>query len=260
MKDAFGDALQKIACAAHKPSSPAEFPLVENIAQEVSVPESIWIAPPSITIIEEPRAVNNSPREIPKAVSTNLAVEHPVEHPVDVTAAGSEELPVAQSTLPQPVEERRSPLTFLLDHRRQTAAVVVLICITAIWTDDGTSHSLFTSSNRQSSQSDSLSVSDAESLLSDFDAVQIQPLREPADPVEPSPADPFPFSIPAEESEASVTSDPAASNVSQATNQMPPATTPATRKEASSEQSPFSPVSSSASHAVRFTGQIEPLK
>jgi hypothetical protein len=256
MKDAFGDALQKIACAAHKPSSPAEFPLVENIAQEVSVPESIWIAPPSITIIEESRAVNNSPREIPKAVSTNVAVEHPV----DVTAPGSEELPVAQSTLPRPVEERRSPLTFLLDHRRQTAAVVVLICITAIWTDDGTSHSLFTSSNRQSSQSDSSSVSDAESLLSDFDAVQIQPLREPADPVEPSPADPFPFSIPAEESEASVTSDPAASNVSQATNQMPPATTPATRKEASSEQSPFSPVSSSASHAVRFTGQIEPLQ
>lgn len=256
MKDAFGDALQKIACAAHKPSSPAEFPLVENIAQEVSVPESIWIAPPSITIIEESRAVNNSPREIPKAVSTNVAVEHPV----DVTAAGSEELPVAQSTLPRPVEERRSPLTFLLDHRRQTAAVVVLICITAIWTDDGTSHSLFTSSNRQSSQSDSSSVSDAESLLSDFDAVQIQPLREPADPVEPSPADPFPFSIPAQESEASVTSDPAASNVSQATNQMPPATTPATRKEASSEQSPFSPVSSSASHAVRFTGQIEPLQ
>ena len=252
MKDAFGDALQKIACAAHKPSSPAEFPLVENIAQEVSVPESIWIAPPSITIIEESRAVNNSPREIPKAVSTNVAVEHPV----DVTAPGSEELPVAQSTLPRPVEERRSPLTFLLDHRRQTAAVVVLICITAIWTEDGTSHSLFTSSNRQSSQSDSSSVSDAESLLSDFDAVQIQPLREPADPVEPSPADPFPFSIPAEESEASVTSDPAASNVSQATNQMPPAT----RKEASSEQSPFSPVSSSASHAVRFTGQIEPLK
>lgn len=256
MKDAFGDALQKIACAAHKPSSPAEFPLVENIAQEVSVPESIWIAPPSITIIEEPRAVNNSPREIPKAVSTSVAVEHPV----DVTAAGSEELLVVQSTLPRPVEERRSPLTFLLDHRRQTAAVVVLICITAIWTDDGTSHSLFTSSNRQSSQSDSSSVSDAESLLSDFDAVQIQPLREPADPVETSPADPFPFSIPAEESEASVTSDPAASNVSQATNQMPPATTPATRKEASSEQSPFSPVSSSASHAVRFTGQIEPLK
>ena len=256
MKDAFGDALQKIACAAHKPSSPAEFPLVENIAQEVSVPESIWIAPPSITIIEEPRAVNNSPREIPNAVSTNVAVEHPV----DVTAAGSEELPVAQSTLPRPVEERRSPLTFLLDHRRQTAAVVVLICITAIWTEDGTSHSLFTSSNRQSSQSDSSSVSDAESLRSDFDAVQIQPLREPADPVEPSPADPFPFSIPAEESEASVTSDPAASNVSQATNQMAPATTPATRKEASSEQSPFSPVSSSASHAVRFTGQIEPLK
>lgn len=256
MKDAFGDALQKIACAAHKPSSPAEFPLVENIAQEVSVPESIWIAPPSITIIEESRAVNNSPREIPKAVSTNVAVEHPV----DVTAAGSEELLVVQSTLPRPVEERRSPLTFLLDHRRQTAAVVVLICITAIWTDDGTGHSLFTSSNRLSSQSDSSSVSDAESLLSDFDAVQIQPLREPADPVEPSPADPFPFSIPAEESEASVTSDPAASNVSQATNQMPPATTPATRKEASSEQSPFSPVSSSASHAVRFTGQIEPLK
>jgi len=256
MKDAFGDALQKIACAAHKPSSPAEFPLVENIAQEVSVPESIWIAPPSITIIEEPHAVNNSPREIPNAVSTNVAVEHPV----DVTAAGSEELPVAQSTLPRPVEERRSPLTFLLDHRRQTAAVVVLICITAIWTEDGTSHSLFTSSNRQSSQSDSSSVSDAESLLSDFDAVQIQPLREPADPVEPSPADPFPFSIPAEESEASVTSDPAASNVSQATNQMAPATTPVTRKEASSEQSPFSPVSSSASHAVRFTGQIEPLK
>lgn len=256
MKDAFGDALQKITSAAHKPSSPAEFPLVENIAQEVSVPESIWIAPPSITIIEEPRAVNNSPREIPKAVSTNVAVEHPV----DVTAAGSEELLVVQSTLPRPVEERRSPLTFLLDHRRQTAAVVVLICITAIWTDDGTGHSLFTSSNRQSSQSDSSSVSDAESMLSDFDAVQIQPLREPADPVEPSPADPFPFSIPAEESEASVTSDPAASNVSQATNQMPPATTPATRKEASSEQSPFSPVSSSASHAVRFTGQIEPLK
>ncbi len=256
MKDAFGDALQKITSAAHKPSSPAEFPLVENIAQEVSVPESIWIAPPSITIIEEPRAVNNSPREIPKAISTNAAVEHPV----DVTAAGSEELLVVQSTLPRPVEERRSPLTFFLDHRRQTAAVVVLICITAIWTDDGTSHSLFTSSNRQSSQSDSSSVSDAESLLSDFDAVQIQPLREPADPVEPSPADPFPFSIPAEESEASVTSDPAASNVSQATNQMPPATIPATRKEASSEQSPFSPVSSSASHAVRFTGQIEPLK
>lgn len=256
MKDAFGDALQKIASAAHKPSSPAEFPLVESSVQEVSVPESIWIAPPSITIIEEPRAVNNSPREIPKAVSTNVAVEHPV----DVTAAGSEELPVAQSTPPRPVEERRSPLTFLLDHRRQTAAVVVLICITAIWTDDGTSHSLFTSSNRQSSQSESSSVSDAESMLSDFDAVQIQPLREPADPVEPSPTDPFPFSIPAEESEASVTSDPAASNVSQATNQMPPATTPATRKEASSEQSPFSPVSSSASHSVRFTGQIEPLK
>lgn len=256
MKDAFGDALQKITSAAHKPSSPAEFPLVENIAQEVSVPESIWIAPPSITIIEEPRAVNNLLREIPKAVSTNAAVEHLV----DVTAAGSEELLVVQPTLPRPVEERRSPLTFLLDHRRQTAAVVVLICITAIWTDDGTSQSLFTSSNRQSSQSDSSSVSDAESLLSDFDAVQIQPLREPADPVEPSPADPFPFSIPAEESEASVTSDPAASNVSQATNQMPPATTPATRKEASSEQSPFSPVSSSASHAVRFTGQIEPLK
>ena len=257
MRDAFGDALQKIASAAHTPSAPAEVSSATEKTEIASLPEPPHqIEPPAIRIIEEPRTVDTTPPETVKRV----VAEATVSPSADVTSEASSETTDVTIQQPRAVDDSRSPLSFVLDHRRQTAAVVVLICIAAIWSDEGTSRTLFTSSNGQPSQSDSSDVTDTDSMLSEFDAIQVQPLREPADPVEPSQPDPFPFSIPPDEAEASVQSEPPAANVSQATNQAPSATSPAAGNDSGPQLSPFSPVSSSASHSVRFTGQIEPLK
>lgn len=266
MRDAFGDALQKIASAAHKPSSPAHVSSPPDAAPDASISESMastrpLVSPPAIMVIEERGATNDASRvhstvcEVLKP-TINVAT---VEHPAETISAGSSGLSETPTQDPRPADESRSPLTFLLDHRRQTAAVVVLICIAVIWSDDGTSQTALKSSDGQT-QSQSSAETDSESLLSEFDAIHIRPLREPAVPVEPSAADPFPFSMPADEAEASIKVDSPAANVSHATNQIPPAQSPATVRDSGPEQSPISPVSSSASHSVRFTGQIEPLK
>ena len=150
----------------------------------------------------------------------------------------------------------------LLAHRRQTAAAVVLICMASIWIGEGSK----TTPAPSTTSVDELQ--DVEALLSDFDMVDSQSLREPAEPLN-SPGGGFQFTIP--------TSDVDHSAESQGSSQLPSATSVArypddsNPSELTAEGSLTIPNTSRPSNfgsthdpgrptGVRFTGQIQPLK
>lgn len=153
---------------------------------------------------------------------------------------------------------QRSKLEFLLDHRRPTAAVVVLVCMAIVWFDDTQGIGRSGVSGESAAQTSESSV---DSLLSEFDAVEVRPLREPADPVETSPQDPFPFSIPPAESATAANDDTTTPAVSTATEAVSAAQdNGGSAKHIGSNHSTFGPASSSVSRNARLTGQIQPLK
>lgn len=99
-----------------------------------------------------------------------------------------------------PTALRRSPLLYLQEHRRQAAAIVVAACVAVFWFDDGGSSVDVNSVDRDSAQADS---AEEELMLDEFDAIEVTPKREPAEPAEVAAADPFPLTIPQMESDAS---------------------------------------------------------
>ena len=99
---------------------------------------------------------------------------------------------VSAATLP-------NALQYLLSHRRQTAAIIIAVCITVFWFDGGSSAVDVNSAHSDSAQAN---AADEELMLDEFDAIEVSPLREPAEPSDIAVADPFPLTIPQMESDA----------------------------------------------------------
>jgi hypothetical protein len=176
-----------------------------------------------------------------KSVGDTVASE---EMPADATVPISSEVSAANAA--------RSRLEFILDHRRQTAAVVVLICLAIFLFDDGREKSRSGALSKSAAQS---STSPDDMLLSDFDAVEVRTLREPADPVETVTPDPFAFSI-SPAAWATTEHDRATATQASTTGH----DTRRTGNRAGSSHSEHGPASSSVSLNARLTGQIQPMQ
>jgi hypothetical protein len=173
-------------------------------------------------------------------------------------------MPPAEQTVEKPVPLRaaRRPLLWIQENRRRTAAIVILLCMGLVLSDDG-------SDTTESLTSDEMYADElvAESLLSEFDATYAQPTKEPADPVDASSQNDLLFTIPT----------PAASEHDQSTAQMQTAP-PVPSSEFSKPQQQYreeltrgapawnapgersSSQSDDNARAVKFTGRIAPLK
>ena len=160
MTDILGQTLQKIS--SPQTSIPAQDPLHSNLvaASDVALPE--------------PGIIEESPE--------NTLPTTPEWIPVTVSAA----------TLP-------NALQYLLSHRRQTAAIIIAVCITVFWFDGGSSAVDVNSAHSDSAQAN---AADEELMLDEFDAIEVSALREPAEPSDIAVADPFPLTIPQMESDA----------------------------------------------------------
>ena len=138
---------------------------------------------------------------------------------------------------------------FVLEHRRQTAAAVVLLCMTCLWFDRNSGSASATATVGDPG------LPDVEAMLSEFDAVSARPLREPAEPIETSGYGSVPLTIPHDGieqpgSEAEF-SQYAASSVADAVY---PEDAAAKSSTVGSQQTP------TTAGKVRFTGNIQPLK
>jgi hypothetical protein len=160
MTDILGQALQKIT--SPPTSIPAEQP-----------PASTLVASSDVALFE-PGIIEESPENSPPTT--------PAPKLMTVSAV-----------------TRRNALQYLLSHRRQTAAIIVAVCIAVFWFDDGSSSVDVNSADIDSAQAD---AAEEELMLDEFDAIEVSPLREPAEPSDMAAADPFPLTIPQMESDA----------------------------------------------------------
>ena len=156
---------------------------------------------------------------------------------------------------------RRNPLQYLQEHRRQAAAIVVAACIAVFWFDDGSTSTSMNSSADEATQAD---AAEEELMLDEFDAIEVTPKREPAEPVEVATADPFSLTIPQTESDAAQVSGQKSEHpllqesIGDVRNQS------AVQAESTgSLEFPAQPSSEnsppSIPRSVRFTGRIQPL-
>ncbi len=156
---------------------------------------------------------------------------------------------------------RRSPLPFIQEHRRQAAAIVIVACIAVFWFDDGSNSAGMNSADSDTAQAD---AAEEELMLDEFDAIEVTPKREPAEPAEVAAADPFPLTIPQMESDAALASSQNAEHpllqqsIGDVRNQ--------SAVQAESTGSLEFPAQQSSDNSppaiprsVRFTGRIQPL-
>lgn len=166
MTDILGQALQRITTP--QTSIPAEQPPASTLVASSDLVASSGVA------LSEPGIIEESPE--------NSAPTTPAPIPVTVSAA-----------------IRPNALLYLLSHRRQTAAIIVAVCVAVFWFDDGSSSVDVNSADIDSAQAD---AAEEELMLDEFDAIEVSPLREPAEPSDMAAADPFPLTIPQMESDA----------------------------------------------------------
>ena len=156
---------------------------------------------------------------------------------------------------------RRSPLQFIQEHRRQAAAIVIAACIAVFWFDDSSNSGSVNSGESESAQADA----DVEELMLDeFDAIEVTPKREPAEPAEVASADPFSMTIPQVESDAAQVSSQTAEHpllqesIGDVRNQSAVQAESNGSVEFPAQQSPDNSPPA-IPRAVRFTGRIQPL-
>ena len=138
---------------------------------------------------------------------------------------------------------------FVLEHRRQTAAAVVLLCMTCLWFDRNSGPDSATAIVEDPG------LPDVEAMLSEFDAVSAQPLREPAEPIETSGYGSVPLTIPHGEIEQPGSAvEFSKYATSSAADAVYPDDASANSSTVGTQQTPATPGS------VRFTGNIQPLK
>ena len=166
---------------------------------------------------------------------------------------------------PSPVVDspatQRSPLQYIQEHRRQAAAIVIAACIAVFWFDNGPNSASMNSTDTDSAQAN---AAEEELMLDEFDAIEVTPKREPAEPAEVTAADPFPLTIPQMESDAPQFSSQTAEHpllqesIGDVRNQ--------SAMQAESSGSLEFPAQQSSDNSppaiprsVRFTGRIQPL-
>jgi len=166
MTDILGQALQRIT------------------TPQTSIPDE---QPPALTLVASSDLVASSNVALPE--------QGIVEESPQNTSASTPEL----TTVIASAARRPNALEYMLSHRRQTAAVIVAVCVAVFWFDGGSSSDGVNSAHSDATQAD---AADEELMLDEFDAIEVSPLREPAEPSDMAAADPFPLTIPQMESDA----------------------------------------------------------
>ena len=230
MTDILGQALQRIT------------------TPQTSIPDE---QPPALTLVAASDMVASSNVALPE--------QGIVEESPQNTSASTPEL----TTVIASAATRPNALEYMLSHRRQTAAVIVAVCVAVFWFDGGSSSDGVNSADSDAAQAD---AADEELMLDEFDAIEVSPLREPAEPSDMAAADPFPLTIPQMESDApqmqvssrgsehpllnerigDVRNQSAVQSESNGSLEFP--------AQPSSDNSP-----SANPRSVRFTGRIQPL-
>ena len=171
MTDILGQALQKIASPEISITAQLPQASVPAASSELSLPDEASLI--------EPAVIEQSPPD------TSTTTPEPRPAPSDVSAV-----------------TRANALRYLHSHRRQAAAIVVAVCIAVFWLDGGSSSVAVNSADADSARAD---AAEEELMLDEFDAIEVSPLREPAEPSDMAAADPFPLTIPQMESGAAQT-------------------------------------------------------
>lgn len=291
MNDALGDALHKLSSFSNNPQKPSgphqatadgearsqsrPFPLnfksteisdkesdVSPVMATASVPEPAVVAV-SLNVVL-PAAELSTPEKITSAIqaqdrdasgmSTAPADTTTSKHTMESSFAPANRKPL-RASFSQP--GRFKPLQFMQEHRRQTAAVVVVICMAALWMDDQATRKNQVALDQSATASDQAMD---DSLLSDFDAVEVKTLREPAEPVDSfgtnSPELTFPTAA-TDFSDGTQSMDSTFPQVSSANPN--PASDSSLERNNPSTTNDVNPASNGSSPAVRFTGKIAPL-
>ena len=273
MNDILGDALKKISsadfCESISSPVPVSAPVDPLAADSLAVPEL-----PGVSAVATFADTNMEPAsesatqqqpecdEVsctdcePVSPSRELAMPAAGANPSD---RGDGSISLANRDV-SPVVSNRNPLHFVMDHRRQTAAVIVLLCMAGLWFDDSSGDS--TNKTSATDASDAFAYAEAEMLLDDFDAVEVHPLREPADPVEVVNVNQFPLTFPAVDEAAVGTAafgyPESAANYEDSSqiNGVPDSS----YKEGDFPlHSPFGTASATGARAGKFKGRIEPM-
>ena len=210
-----------------------------------------------------------TPESHPQVEQSRVSAPAAAEIVHDIQSATTEEsstpVPSAKVLEPSPVVDspatRRSPLQYIQEHRRQAAAIVIAACIAVFWFDNGPNSASMNSTDTDSAQAD---AAEEELMLDEFDAIEVTPKREPAEPAEVAAADPFPLTIPQMESDAPQFSSQTAEHpllqesIGDVRNQ--------SAVQAESSGSLEFPAQQSSDNSppaiprsVRFTGRIQPL-
>lgn len=221
--------------------------ILGHALEKLSTPES---PPPA----EQPQVLTLAATSTVLAAPRSSMEESPAVNP----AKASEPAPVIV-----PPAIHRKPLQYLQEHRRQAAAIVVAACIALFWFDDGSTSVNVNSTDGDSALADAV---DEEMMLDEFDAIEVTPLREPAEPSEIAAAEPFPLTIPQVDTDSSQTqnsgqrSDHPLLNerIDEVRNQS------AVQAETTGSlefpvQPTFDNSQSAIPRSVRFTGRIQPL-
>jgi hypothetical protein len=165
MTDILGEALQKI-------TTPENAPLAEQ--PHVAMPVTSAIVPAAQPAVAQPAMVEESSTATPAKI-------------------------VEQNRVMDSSATRRSSLQYIQEHRRQAAAIIIAACVAVFWFDNGSDSVNTSSADSDSAQAD---AAEEELMLDEFDAIEVTPQREPAEPVEVAATDPFPLTIPQMEADA----------------------------------------------------------
>lgn len=207
---------------------------------------------------------NSPPAEQPQVAMTVASPIVPVAQTAIEDGSSTTATPAKIGSQSEQIDSpatRRSPLQYLQEHRRPAAAIVVAACVAVFWFDDASSSVNLNSTEGDSAQADS---AEEELMLDEFDAIEVTPKREPAEPAEVASADPFSLTIPQTESEAGQVSSQTAEHpllqesIGDVRNQ--------SAVQAESTGSLEFPAQQSSDNSppaiprsVRFTGRIQPL-
>lgn len=205
------------------------------------------------------------PVEQPQVAAPVASPDIPLPEPEIAQESVAEQPEIAPEPMPvaASVSTRGNALQYLLSHRRQAAAIVVAVCIAVFWFEGGSSSVETKSDLGESAEAD---AAEEELMLDEFDAIEVSPLREPAEPSDMAAADPFPLTIPQMESTPAETHASSQGSEHPLLNERIGDIRNQSAVQAESNGSPEFPAQRSSNNSqpaiprsVRFTGRIQPL-
>ncbi|MCX7397062.1 MAG: hypothetical protein NT138_05210 [Planctomycetales bacterium] len=209
---------------------------------QTSIPDE---QPPAVTLV--------APSDLVAASNVALPEQGIIEEFPQNTSASTPEL----TTVISSAATRPNALEYLLSHRRQTTAVIVAVCVAVFWFDG------VKSADSDAAEAD---AADGELMLDEFDAIEVSPLREPAEPSDIAAADPFPLTIPQMEVDAPQVQVSSRGSEHPLLNERIGDIRNQSAVQSESNGSPEFPAQPSSDNSppanprsVRFTGRIQPL-